>query len=59
MPDSWCYINVFRFLFGSHTYLPAVALTRPYGLRQGLGAGKSACEPNKNRTKLVVEIGQA
>ena len=31
MPDSWCYINVFRFLFGSQT--------RPYGLRQGLGAG--------------------
>ena len=25
MPGSWCYINVFRFLFGSHTYfLPAV-----------------------------------
>lgn len=20
MPGSWCYINVFRFLFGSHTF---------------------------------------
>jgi len=30
--------NAFHFLFGSHADLSAVAQTRPYGLRQGLGA---------------------
>ena len=31
--------NAFRFLFCPHAYLPSVALTHPYGFRQGPCAG--------------------
>ena len=53
MPGSWCYINVFRFLFGSHTYLPALSpCLNPWGWVRA-AAGKSACEPNKNQVELM------